>query len=220
MELPSYFLTRPELDFQAHQSVFEQSLHSALQTGIAGLPPSTPVWAFLCWLCDQRGYVAHGTGRDDITNFEPRQSNDVGWFGNRKAVYAASDGLWAMFFAVLNRPEVPMTIVNGAVRANLGGRLESLYFFGASRHAVEQQAYRTGWVYLLPSEGFEREPGGERFGIPYETCHCACLEAVKPAFKMAVRPEDFVFLEKIHAYDDDDLAARVKRDPNGYPWLD
>jgi hypothetical protein len=194
-------------------------LRHALETGMVQ-PRDVPAWVFLCWLCDERAYVAHGTGRDDIAVFEPRQSNDVGWFGNRKAVYASSDGLWAMFFAIMNRPEVPMTVVNAAVRVELNGHLESRYFFGASRHAVDGRAYRDGWVYLLPSTGFEREPGGEAYGLRYETHHCASLEPVKPAFRVAVRPEDFPFLECIHAYDEAELAAKTQRDPTGFPWLE
>ena len=166
------------------------------------------------------GQVAHGTGQDDIGVFEPRQSNDVGWFGNRKAVYAASDALWAMFFAVMNRPAVPMTIVNAAISVRLDGRLEPRYFFGASRAALEHGAFREGWVYLLPGVGFEREPGGTQLGVEFESHHLACLEPVRPAFRVAVGPKDFPFLGRIHAYDDDALAASVARDPNGFPWLE
>lgn len=222
MTLPPYFLTRPGLPLQPHQDEFRRLEAAALKSGVAPHPePSDlPVWAFLCWLCEERGYVAHGTGQDDIRVFEPRQSNDIGWFGNRKAVYASSDAIWAMFFAIMDRPAVPMTIVNGAVTAQLEGGPEPIYFFGASRHAVESRAYRDGWVYLLPADTFEREPGGERFGIPYDSHHCASLEPVTPVFRVQVRPEDFPFLERIHAYDDAELGARTQRDPEGFPWLD
>jgi hypothetical protein len=220
MKLPDYWLMRPDIDLEIHRKAFEHALQIALETGTPTLPPNVPIWNFLCWLCDEGSYVAHGTGRNDIAIFEPRQSNDVGWFGNRKAVYAASDGLWAMFFAIMNRPEVAMTIVNGAVRIDCGDHLKPFYFFGASRHAVTGRAYRRGWVYLLPSEGFDVEPGGERYGYHYETCHCANLNHVKPAFKVAVQPKDFPFLERIHAYDEEDLAARVREDPNGFPWIE
>lgn len=194
---------------------------AALTTGVAPQPetPDLPIWAFLCWLSDERGYLAHGTGQDNIEVFEPRQSNDIGWFGNRRAVYASSDSLWAMFFAIMNRPSVPMTVVNAAVTARLENGPCPLYFFGASRQAVEGRAYRDGWVYMLPATTFEREPGGERFGIPFDSHHCASLEAVAPAFRVRVRPQDFPFLEHIHPYDDEQLEIETKRDPTGFPWL-
>jgi hypothetical protein len=103
MTIPEYWLSRPEFDLEPYQNDFGFALEEALKTGV-GQAPDVPTWAWLSWLCDTQGFVAHGTGQADITIFEPRQSNDVGWFGNRKAVYAASDALWAMFFAIMNRP--------------------------------------------------------------------------------------------------------------------
>lgn len=51
----------------------------------------------------------------NIHLFEPRQSIDLNEFGNQKAIYAASDGLWAMFFAVVDRDRV-QSITNACVR--------------------------------------------------------------------------------------------------------
>jgi hypothetical protein len=218
VSIPKFWLSRPDFDLEPHRDQLTQTLQRLLEDDDAR--SEIPLWAFLCWLCDERGYAAHGTGRADILEFEPRPSNDVGWFGNRKAVYAASDGLWAMFFAIMNRPDVPMTIVNAAMSVEIEGRLEPRYFFGATRDAVEGQAFRDGWVYLLPGATFEREPGGERGGVRFETHHLASLESVRPAFRLAVRPQDFPFLSRIHSYDEDDLVARVERDPNGFPWVD
>jgi hypothetical protein len=220
MNLPEYWRSLPDFDINPHRLNFERALQSALETGMARPPADAPVWAWLNWLCDWGGFVAHGTGQDDIAVFEPRQSNDVGAFGNRRAVYAATDGVWAMFFAVMNRPAVPMTVVNAAISVDVHGTWQPRYFFGASRHALERGAFRDGWVYLLPGAGFEREPGSERGGVRYKTHHCASLEPVRPAFRVAVRPSDFPFLECIHAYDDDELAAQTARNPDGFPWLE
>jgi hypothetical protein len=219
MTIPEYWITRPEFDLEPHRNNFEFALEEALKTGL-GQAPNAPVWAWLSWLCDTQGFVAHGTGRDDIAVFEPRQSNDVGWFGNRKAVYAASDALWAMFFAIMNRPTVPMMVANAAISVRLNGKLEPRYFFGASRAALEHGAFRDGWVYLLPVAGFEREPGGTRRGVEFESHQLASLEPVRPAFCVAVGPNDFPFLERIHRYDDDLLAVSIERDPKGFPWLE
>jgi hypothetical protein len=219
VNIPTHWQARPDFDLEPHAQELERALRDALETSV-GQPRGVPIWAWLSWLCETRGFVAHGTGRDDIEVFEPRQSNDVGWFGNREAVYASSDGVWAMFFAIMNRPEVPMTVVNAAIRVHFSSGSDSRYFFGANRAALQGGAFRDGWVYLLPDERFEREPGGEAFGLRYETHHCARLEPIRPAFRVAVRPGDFPFLERIHAYDDAELASRVARDPTGFPWLE
>jgi hypothetical protein len=214
MTIPDYWLSRPEFDLESHRNDFAVALSEALKTGV-GQAPNAPVWAWLSWLCDTQGFVAHGTGQADITVFEPRQSNDSGWFGNRKAVYAASDAVWAMFFAIMNRPTVPMRIVNSAISVWANGNLEARYFFGASKSALEQKAFRNGWVYLLPDEGFEREPADSSLGFPFESHHLAYLEPVRPAFRVPVTPSDFPFLARIHGYDDDALATN----PDGFPWL-
>ncbi|THF88146.1 hypothetical protein E7T09_02720 [Deinococcus sp. KSM4-11] len=220
MPLPSFWLTRPPFDVDAHRETLEDLEQAGLASGLVHRPDTVPVWVLLCWLCDRRGYMAHGTGSGEITVFEPRQSNDVGDFGNRQAVYASSDGIWAMFFAIMNRPAVPMRVVNAAVTAHVDGQALPLYFFGASRHAVEHRAFRTGWVYLLPGHVFECEPGGEAFGVTYTSHHCASLDAVKPVFRVEVRPDDFPFLDRIHAYEDAQLDERSRRDPDSFPWLD
>ncbi len=196
---------------------FELALTDALKTGL-GHAPNVPVWAWLSWLCGTNEFVAHGTGEPDISTFEPRQSNDSGWFGNREAVYASSDALWAMFFAIMNRPTVRMRIVNSAISVWSNGKLEPRYFFGASGDALTRGAFRDGWVYLLPDDGFEREPADDSLGFAFESHHLAFLESVRPAFRVPVGPADFPFLDQIHAYDDDELAA-CGSDPNGFPWL-
>ncbi len=219
MTLPEYWLARPEFDFDSHQNDFESALAEALTTGV-GAAPNAPVWAWLSWLCEAQGFVAHGTGHADINEFEPRQSNDTGWFGNRRAVYASSDAVWAMFFAIMNRPTIRMRIVNSAISVSLNGQLEPRYFFGASRTALELGAFRDGWVYLLPGVSFEREPADTSLGMIFESHHLASLESVRPAFRVPVRPNDFPFLDRIHAYDETALAACSARNPDGFPWLD
>ena len=60
--------------------------------------------------------MLHGSGSPDIQEFEPRQSNDLAEFGNRRAVYAASDGIWPIYFAVVNRDGPVTSLVNSCAR--------------------------------------------------------------------------------------------------------
>ena len=80
----------------ATRAEFDRVLDEAVLTGPANFIDyrlAAPKWQFLCHAADRGGFVLHGTGNPDIAMFEPRQSNDVDDFGNRCAVYAASDGL-------------------------------------------------------------------------------------------------------------------------------
>lgn len=218
MNLPSYWLSRPEFDFARDQAVLEKTLAVALEQGLLVETP-IPKWAFLIWLTHFKNYLVHGTGDSSIHTFEPRKSDDVGWFGNQNAVYAASDGIWAMFFAILDRPRIPMSITNAAVRINLEPPTD-IYFFGVQDTALEQKPFRTGYVYVLPKDRFDQEPVNEREGIPYQAHHWASLEPVKPLFRVQVEASDFPFLESIRPHNNEALWKRIEANPIGFPWAE
>jgi hypothetical protein len=213
MDIPSYWLRCPEYDAVALNTKLETAFQNATQDGsIAELP--VPTWVFLHWLTKHKHLLAHGTGNQNIVQFVPRQSDDVGWFGNQNAVYAASDGIWAMFFAVMNRPDVPMSISNAAIR--LKNPPQDVYFFSVTDTAMQQHPFRDGWVYLLPRDGFVLEPSPDF----YISQHWASLEPVTPLFKVRVKPQDFPFLQQIRSHSDAVLWQRAEKNPNGFPWLE
>jgi hypothetical protein len=218
MNLPNYWLTRPEYDFAQDQELLEQTLETALEQGIL-LDTPIPKWAFLIWLTHHQNYLVHGTGNSSIQLFEPKKADDTNWFGNQNAVYAASDGIWAMFYAILDRPKIPMSISNGAVQITLEPP-QDIYFFSVQDTALEQKPFCTGWVYVLPKQGFSQEPKGQRDGIPYATHHWANLNPVKPLFSIQVEPSDFPFLHQIRSHNNEILWKKVEANPNGFPWIE
>ncbi len=80
---------------------------------------------------DHKEIVLHGSGRSDIREFVPRQSSDATEFGNRRAVYAASDGIWPIYFAVVDRDGPVTSLMNACVRVvgADGSRSKRYYFF-------------------------------------------------------------------------------------------
>ncbi|MDB5540334.1 MAG: hypothetical protein JWQ89_2061 [Devosia sp.] len=62
--------------------------------------------------------MLHGSTNPDIEVFEPRKSDDVNAFGDQTAVYAASDGIWPLYFAILDRQRYRMSLINGSFRSN------------------------------------------------------------------------------------------------------
>ncbi len=215
MNLPSYWLTRPEFDFEPHLAELDNALGLALEQGFL-LKTPIPKWAFLIWLTHHKNYLVHGTGDSSIEEFEPRQSDDANWFGNQNAVYAASDGIWAMFFAILDRPRIPMSISNAAIQI----MAQDIYFFSVQSTALAQKPFRTGRVYVLPKQGFAQQPKDERDGVWFQAHHWANLSPVKPLFSVQVEPTDFPFLESIRAHNNEILWKKVKANPNGFPWLE
>ena len=223
MLLPDYWLTRPsgDIDEGAHKA-FDELLAAALRTGGCPTIPFTlpwPKWQFLCYLADHHGIALHGSGDPDITLFEPRQSMDLHEFGNQKAVYAASDGLWAMFFAIVDRQRVG-SITNGCIRlADPAGGLHGPYYiFSVSQSALPARPWRTGTVYLLPRETFTAQ-APMAFG-PNEVriAQLASFVPVRPVAKLTVTPEDFPFLMQIRGHDDRRLQEYVTALQTGAPW--
>lgn len=223
MQLPDYWLSRPAVDPAPDvRAAFDAVWRRALITGdcpfVEEVLPA-PRWQFLCHLADVHGLALHGSGDPNIATFEPRQANDLGEFGNQKAVYAAGDGIWAMFFAVADRDRIP-SVTNACVRlADAAGQVSApRYVFSVSRSALPQHPWRAGTVYVLPGDTFMLQPP-IRFGA-YEVRipQLASLVPVRPLARVTVDPTDFPFLGQIRTHDDDRLAEYARALETGAPW--
>jgi hypothetical protein len=224
MNLPDYWLQRPTLDYSSQSQADSEQLLSTLQSAgkntLINYNFPEPKWQFLCYVADQKGVVLHGTGNPNIQVFEPRPSNDLNEFGAQTAVYGAADGLWAMFFAILDREHWPMSTSNACIRLvdEAGKVSEPRYVFSISQSALRQKPWRTGMVYLLPGETFINQPslqfGPNEVRIP----QLASLVPVKPFARLEVAPEDFPFLGDIRGLDDDRLEEYGQAMQSGAPW--
>ena len=183
MMLPDYWLTRPSLNVDERtQIAFDELLNTTLSIG--GCPTIEftlpwPKWQFLCHLADHHDIALHGSGDPNIALFEPRQSNDLNEFGNQKAIYAASDGLWAMFFAIVDRERVT-SITNACIRlADEAGTLPRAILcllrqpIGSSKSALANGhglSLATQHIHSSATDGIWLQPS------PYRTARkfCAC----------------------------------------------
>jgi hypothetical protein len=223
MMLPDYWLTRPSVNFDERTAMaFDELLKTILS--IDGCPtiPFTlpfPKWQFLCHLADHHDIALHGSGDPNIALFEPRQSNDLNEFGNQKAVYAASDGLWAMFFAIVDRERV-ISITNACVRlADDTGVIHGpFYVFSISQSALPSEPWRTGTVYLLPRSTFTTQPPMAFGSNKVHIAQLASFVAVQPLAKLRVTPTDFPFLMQIRGHDDQRLQEYATALQTGAPW--
>ena len=223
MMLPDYWLTRPSAQVEERtQIAFDELLNTTL--GIGGCPTIDftlpwPKWQFLCHLADHHNIALHGSGDPNIALFEPRQSNDLSEFGNQKAVYAASDGLWAMFFAIVDRGRV-MSVTNACVRlADETGTFHGPYYvFSVSQSALASQPWRTGSVYILPCGTFTTQPPIAFGSNEVHIAQLASLEPVQPLAKLTVTPEDFPFLGQIRGHNDKRLQEYATALQTGAPW--
>jgi hypothetical protein len=222
VRLPDYWLSRPAPDPRPEvRAAFDRMWDAAVAAGDCPMVEVEPSlrWQFLCHLADTRGAVLHGSARSDIEVFEPRQANDLGEFGNRKAVYAAGDGIWAMFFAIVDRERVP-SVTNACVRlADAAGHVSPpRYVFSISRSALPLRPWRSGTVYVLPGDTFELQPPLHLGEVEVRIPQLASTVAVRPLARVAVDPADFPFLADIRGHDDDRLAEYAHAMESGAPW--
>ncbi len=106
MQPRPYFLQRPPVSEDVETlASFETLYYEQVAAGTGDLITYTleaPKWQFLCYLTDTKDVLLHGSVQEDIAEFELRQAVDAYVFGNQRAIYAASDGIWPLYFAIVN----------------------------------------------------------------------------------------------------------------------
>jgi hypothetical protein len=226
MQLPRYYLPRPAFHLDATTIAACEALWADISTSsqLSELHYTLPIprWQFLCYLADHKPVVLHGSGNPDLPALEPRQTDDVNEFGNRCAIYAASDGIWPIYFAILDRERYPMSLTNACIRVvtPTGTQSDPFYFFSISQVALQHQPWRKGTIYLLPRATFEQQPPIATDDAEIYVMQSASAERVKPIAKITVTPDDFPFLAQIRGHDDLVQRQRATANPDGFPWVD
>jgi len=148
-------------------------------------------------------FIFHGSNRQDIETFAPVRASvelyDKRGIGNLQAVYGTHDGLWAMFFAVVNRGQLRGSIRNGVMYFhNRAGEQLAMYNFSINQEQLAEKPWTEGALYFLPRDTFERQwLTDESYANEW-----ASHEPVDPIARLHVDPADFPFLEKIGGHDD------------------
>ncbi len=187
------------------------------------LPKNVPRWLFLQWLTEQ-GYLLHGSQHEGIICFEPRAPHDLSPddFSKRTGVFAASDGLWSMMYAL--KGSRVRRILNMALQTADGPEWTSMRYFlsfasDVSGLNVGSDLLSPGFVYVLPADGFEQMPSylWPTLAEVLEP-HWVNPAPVTPLLCVPVTPEDFPLPVRLH--DAEQVAGRARADPWGFPWLD
>ncbi len=166
-----------------------------------------PKHEFVQYLMLQDIYIFHGSGNAGIEQFKPVRTSyelyDREGRGNLQAVYGTHDGLWAMFFAIVDRERLRGSIRNGVMYFhNFKGDPLAVYNFSINREQLSERPFRKGVLYLLPRKTFVRlKLGGEALANEW-----ASELPVRPVARLPVEPEDFPFLERIGGHDDGPLV--------------
>jgi hypothetical protein len=179
-------------------------------------------WKFLCGVAERRRIAFHGTGDGGIESFEPRQPIDFAPFGDQKAVFATSDPIWAMFYAIVDRDRREITLNNGCIILldSKGRDGTPHYYFSISRDALQEQPWRSGYVYLLPADSFIEQPAGVYGRNAARVPQLASPVPVAPFARLRVSPGDFPYLAQIRGHEDERLAEYAQAVMAAAPWPD
>lgn len=165
-----------------------------------------PKHEFLRYVALQEQIIFHGSGDANIDEFSTVRTSvelrDKTGRGNLQAVYGTHDGLWPMFFAIVDRGKLRGSIRNGvAYYENEAGEKLSAYNFSINKEMLPQQPWRAGTMYFLPRTTFRRLPISDEA----MSNEWASETAVTPIARLALQPEDFPFLAQIGGHDDSEL---------------
>ena len=221
MEAPAYFLPRPQFDLTpSKQAAFEDLWRTTPPGSYIDYQLPYPKWEYLSYLCETKELVLHGSQNLDIDDVEPRQANDVRTFSNQRAIYATTDGIWVIYFAIIDRNRFPgMSLFNSCLRARIGEDQlsEPLYFFSITQCMLLQKPWCEGAVYILPRQEFVQEAPQETQGVQVVFPHWTSNVTAKPIAKIKVGPTDFPFLAQIHGHNDEKLLQLYTSHPGVFP---
>jgi hypothetical protein len=193
-------LVAPQLDPEADKvTAFENTFASAGAQLAIDYQLTYPKHEFLRYLVTKRDVVLHGSGNGAIDVFEPTWQTD--YFGRvRYAVFAASDGIWPMFYAILDRSRY-----HGSLRSvcywnvDTAGERQRCYGFSINAAFLERQPWREGCIYVLSRATFQRVVDED--GSPSE--EWLSTRTVTPVARLAVSPSDFPFLKDVEGHGDE-----------------
>lgn len=194
------FLSMPDLELDEFRvRAFEQALQSAAATGARALIDYScdyPKADFLRYLVSHKELLLHGSNTADIDMLLPKRQSD---FNGKPmtAVFASGDGVWPIFFAVLDHERFRGSMRNGCfVTADGKGADRRFYFFSINQEMLQLQPWTDGMVYVLPRASFRQTSrGAVRFD------EWASEEPVQPLARLPVSPADFPFLPNVAGHD-------------------
>ncbi|MFC1717052.1 hypothetical protein ACFL6S_25515 [Candidatus Poribacteria bacterium] len=191
------YVYAPVLQLDAQKRQAFRNLFTAIldrpDSSVPSIPYTYPYpkYEFLNYLIDHHHVLVHGTNDMMIDILEPLAESDKAGVVMR-AVFAASDGIWSMFFAILDRKPYPYSLHHGCRQKPDGaGGLHKEYYFSTS--TFHDKPWISGMIYILPRDTFTQQRNGE--GELYD--EWASYVAVRPLAKLSITPADFPFLNDV-----------------------
>lgn len=197
-----HFLKLDELDVPTQAKMEFEALYEAyIQKGEGELIEyecKYPKYLFLNYLIEQKNVLVHGSNHRDIEEFSPRRQT---LFTGKpvQAVFAASDGVWSSFFAVINRKDYVGSLRNACYSVRTKKGIKRYYYFSLNE-AYKESCWVDGMMYILPKHYFNQG------GIKDEWI---CETTVMPLAKLAIQKNDFIFINHVKRHRESDTILKM-----------
>lgn len=174
------------------RAAYESALARMLNGGLFAYDLPYPKARFLRYLAEKGEWLFHGSNHPDIAAFEPREQTLFD--GTRtKAVFASSEPLWSMFYAVLDRSKV----VGGFRNACLVHGKRKFLFYSLNESTMNRQPWTNGMMYVLPRSSFRlADTNKTRFD------EWISHEPVVPVAQLPLSPEEFPLRDRVAVHPD------------------
>jgi hypothetical protein len=207
---PTRYLVAPDVELdgaaiEAFERIWETiDVHSAANAIQYACP--FHMFEFLTYLVQRKGVLLHGSDDPEIARFEPRQQTD--FRGQvRESVFATDDGIWPIYFAIVDRERVKV-LKNACFEAtDEGGIPRTHYLFAVPAKQLKRRPWREGAVYVLPRETFVQDQVIDAEGRVWK--EWASDEPVYPLARLMVGPGDFPFLDDVQGFRLTDILRPV-----------
>ncbi|PYZ96414.1 hypothetical protein CR205_11870 [Alteribacter lacisalsi] len=192
----------PELNLTTGELKEFEQIYEAHIAGVNGehftYQSEVPLYRFLNYVLEQKNVVVHGSNSSTIREFEPRDST---LFTGKpvSAVFASTDGVWSLFFAVKKRAGYTGSLRNLCLTVPGKRGIRRYYYFSVNRDQLKD-CWTDGMIYFLPKDTFR--PGGIRDEWVSE-------EPVKPLAAVQVSPADFPLIEQVRHHSEADSMMKT-----------
>jgi hypothetical protein len=198
---------------QACEALIDRYARDGVCTHIPDEAFSIPKWVFIEHAIRQGSYLAHGSGNASIAMFEPRVAHDNLEGGDQPRVYAASSGVLAGFYAIVDRQRLDELLLIPAL-INLyipphAGSDDDRFHFALDWRALPYRPWQRGTLYLLPRTTFESDHRGEQW---------FSAEPVVPQLTISLAPEEWPLLDQVRGADIIAFLRRINQSLAGWPW--
>ncbi|WP_078553583.1 hypothetical protein [Bacillus alkalicellulosilyticus] len=174
--------------YEEEIALFEQIYENHIKNAEGETIPYSydiPKSKFLNYLLSNKNLLVHGSTHSDIKQFEPRSST---LFTGKpiNAVFASTDAMWSIFFAVIDKNVYKGSLRNICITATTKKGIRRFYYFSLEEYS--STVWSPGMIYLLPKDKFKQ--GGISTEWVSET-------VVQPIAKIEISPSDFIFKERV-----------------------